>query len=157
MVQNLELAEAGELTPEAVVQNTQAALLFVNNASLQFSAERRKMLLQQLNPKLKNLMEDSNFSVAPPMPFSSEFGKIPKEMLEASYALKNVASGSNHSQYSGGYKAKFFWKDHSQIFGTSSSWGQGSGRSGPHIRKPTEAVRQERGGRHSMQTPKGVK
>ena len=79
MVQNLELAEAGELTPEAAVQNTQAALLFVNNASLQFSAERRKMLLQQLNPKLKNLMEDSDFSAAPPMLFGSEFGKMAKK------------------------------------------------------------------------------
>ena len=67
LVSTLELAESGDLTPEAAIANTQAALVLLGNASQHFATERRKVLLQQLNPKLKALVEDSDFSDAPPL------------------------------------------------------------------------------------------
>ena len=88
------MAEAGDLTPEAAVANTQAALVFIGNTSQHFAADRRKALLQQLNPKLKSLVEDSDFSEAPPFLFGTDFGKVAKERLDATEVLKKVSTSS---------------------------------------------------------------
>lgn len=65
LVFTLELAESGDLTREAAIANTQTALVLLGNASQHFAAEQRKTLLQQLNLKLKRLVEDSDLSRRP--------------------------------------------------------------------------------------------
>ncbi len=117
----LEMAEAGELTPEAAVANTQAALVLLGNASQQFAADCRKTLLQQLNPKLKSLVEDSDFSDAPPFLFGADFGKVAKERLDAAAALKKVSTGAGWAT-----GKQFFRKSHPRK-GASSTWSRGSG------------------------------
>lgn len=92
----IELAEAGDLTPEAAVANTQAALVFIGNTSQPFAADRRKALLQQL----KSLVEDSDFSEAPPFLFETDFGKVAKERLYAGEALKKVSTSSGWARNS---------------------------------------------------------
>ena len=101
LVATLEMAGAGELTPEAAIANTQTALVLLGNASQHFVAERRKTLLQQLNPKLKNLVEDTDFSEAPPFLFGAGFGKVAKEKLDAAKALKKVSTGGAKQFFEG--------------------------------------------------------
>ena len=120
LVSTLELAEGGDLTPEAAIANTQAALVLLGNASQHFATERRKVLLQQLNPKLKALVEDSDFSDAPPLLFGTNFGKVAKDRLDAAEALKKASTSSGWSG------KQFFRKSHPRK-GTSSQWSRGSG------------------------------
>ena len=89
-----KLAEGGDLTPEAAIANTQTALVLLGNASQYFATEWRKVLLQQLNPKLKALVEDSDFFDAPPLLFGTNFGKVAKDQLDA---LKKASTSSGWS------------------------------------------------------------
>ena len=62
----------------------------MGNANYHHSTERRKALLQHLNPLLKQLVEESDFKEAPPMLFGENFGVLAKQRIEAAAALKKI-------------------------------------------------------------------
>ena len=85
----------------------------------------------QLNPQLKQLVEDVDFKEAPPFLFGENFGKLAKERLEAAAALTktlgvdksrqgfhrshpqgNRGRGGG-SQYSGRYNRQRGWQANS--------------------------------------------
>ena len=105
--------------PELVQQCIQLALRIMGNTSAQFSQERRSKALARLNPDLKSLVEDEDFSKAAPFLFGSGFEKKAKERSEAVSCLRKAASAPKKEE---GSSKKFFQ-------GARSQWrgGRGSG------------------------------
>ena len=68
IVMVLERAEKFSLPPEAITM-IQTSLQLMGNVNYHHSSEYRKVLLQHLNPLLKQLVEESDFRDAPPMHF----------------------------------------------------------------------------------------
>ena len=110
----LERDEEFQLPAEAI-QMIQASLVLMGNASFHHSTERRKGLLQHLNPQLKQLVEESDFKEAAPMMFGENFGTIAKQCLEAAAALKKTLAPSKWKQG--------FCQSHPQ-----QNWGRGGGK-----------------------------
>ena len=59
-------AEEFSLPPEAI-NMIQTLIQLMGNANYHHSTERRKALLQHLNPLLKQVVEESDFKETPPM------------------------------------------------------------------------------------------
>ena len=62
----------------------------MGKANYHHSTERRKALLQHLNPLLKQLVEESDFKETPPMLFGEKFGVLAKQRIEAAAVLKKT-------------------------------------------------------------------
>ena len=86
LVNVLERAEELNLPAEAIPA-IQTSLQLMGNANQHNSIARRNALLMQLNPQLKQLVEDVDFKEAPPFLFGENFGTLAKERLEAAAAL----------------------------------------------------------------------
>lgn len=86
LVNILERAEELYLPPEAIGA-IQTALQLMGNANQHNSIAHRNALLTQLNPQLKQLVEDIDFKEAPPLLFGENFGTLAKERIEAAAAL----------------------------------------------------------------------
>ena len=93
----LERAEEFSLLPEAI-NMIQTSLQLMGNANCHHSTERRKALLQHLNPLLKQLIEESDFKEAPAMFFGENFGVLAKQRIEAAAALKKTLATDKGKQ-----------------------------------------------------------
>ena len=69
----VDKVDAGELEEGDVIQGIKSALLLLGNASQQHSLLRRKTILQHLNPQLKSLVQDADFTEAPPYLFGESW------------------------------------------------------------------------------------
>jgi len=52
--------------------------------------QRRKAILQHLNPQLKGLVKDEDFTTAAPFLFGPDFGEIAKRRLEAAALIQKT-------------------------------------------------------------------
>ena len=86
LVSVLERAEELSLPAEAIAA-IQTSLQLMSNANQHNSIACRNALLMQLNPQLKQLVEDVDFKEAPPFLFGENFGTLAKERTEAAAAL----------------------------------------------------------------------
>ena len=86
LVSVLERAEELNL-PTLAIGAIQTALQLMGNANQHNSIARRNALLMQLNPQLKQLVEDVDFKEAPPFLFGKNFGTLAKERIEVAAAL----------------------------------------------------------------------
>ena len=91
LVSVLERAEELSLPAEAIAA-IQTSLQLMGNANQHNSIARRNALLMQLNPQLKQLVEDVDFKEAPPFLFGENFGTLAKERIEAAAALTKTLS-----------------------------------------------------------------
>ena len=107
----LERAEEFSLLPETI-NMIQTSLQLMGNANYHHSTERRKALLQHLNPLLKQLIEESDFKEAPAMLFGENFGVLAKQRIDAAAALKKILVIKKGK--------RGFWQSHLQ-----KNWGQG--------------------------------
>ena len=114
LVMLLERDEEFQLPAEAI-QMIQASIVLMGNASFHHSTERRRGLLQHLNPQLKQLVAESDFMEAAPMLFGENFGTIAKQRLEAAAALKKTLAPNKWKQG--------FRQSHPQ-----QNWGRGGGK-----------------------------
>ena len=130
LVNVLERAEELNLPAEAIAA-IQTSLQLMGNANQHNSIACRNALLMQLNPQLKQLVEDVDFKEAPPFLFGENFGTLAKERLEAAAALtktlgvdksrqgfhKSHPQGNRGrgggSQYSGHYNRQRGWQANS--------------------------------------------
>ena len=106
----LEKAHEGTLTITEAIPMLQSALLLMGNASQHQAFFRRKQILQHLNPQLKSLMKESNFTGTQPYLFGEDFGAKAKEKLEAAAVLKKAIypqPSKGKLGYSGGYPHKY--------------------------------------------------
>ena len=90
----------------------QSALMLMGDTSQHQSSLRRKTLLQHLNPLLKDLMKNSDFSKGHPFLSGKNFGEMAKAKLEAAAALKKVAYPTSKGSKQGfweGYPRRNNW------------------------------------------------
>ena len=78
--------------PDRIQQAIQLSLRILGNASAQISQERRTKALSRLNPDLKSLVEDEDFSNTAPNLFGAGFEKKAKERSEAVTCLRKASS-----------------------------------------------------------------
>ena len=78
-----ELITKEDPDPDQIQQAIQLSLHILGNTSAQFSQERRRKALSCLNPDLKSLVEEKDFSKSSPYLFGPSFEKKAKEMTEA--------------------------------------------------------------------------
>ena len=71
----LKKAEDLDLPKEAI-NGIQIALQLMGNANYHHSTTHRQALMLQLNPKLKQLFQDTNFKDAAPYLFGENFGTM---------------------------------------------------------------------------------
>ena len=98
IVMVLERAEEFSLPPEGITM-IQTSLQLMGNVNYHHSSEYRKVLLQHLNPLLKQLIEESDFRDAPPMHFWENFEVLPKQRIEAAAALKKTPATAKGKQF----------------------------------------------------------
>jgi len=80
----IEKTDAGEINQDEAIQGIRAAL--VQHHTIQ----RRKAILQQLNPQLKGLVKDEDFTTTAPFLFGPDFGEITKRRLEAAALIQKT-------------------------------------------------------------------
>ena len=112
--------------PAEAIAAIQTSLQLMDNANQHNSIACRNALLLQLNPQLKQLVEDVDFKEAPLFLFGENFGTLAKERIEAAAALTktlgvdrqgfqkshphgNQGCGGG-SQYSGHYNKHRGWQ-----------------------------------------------
>ena len=110
----MDRSDADEISDGEIIQGIRNALLLLGNASQQHSLQRRKAILQHLNPQLKSLVQDANFTEAPPYLFGTNFGELAKERLNAAALNQKTAQKAPQD----------FQKCHPQ---KSISWGHRGG------------------------------
>ena len=106
----LERAHAGTLTLQEAMPMLQNTLMLMGDTSQHQSSFRRKKVLDHLNPQLKGLMKEEDFTAAQPFLFGENFGSVTKGKLEATAALKKVVypqSNKGKQGFQGGYPRKF--------------------------------------------------
>ena len=84
----------GDPDPDCIQQAIQLALCILDNASAQFSQEPRSKALAGLNPDLKPLVEDEDFSKSAPFLFGPAFEKKAKERFETITCLRKAANAA---------------------------------------------------------------
>ena len=129
LVNILESAINGTLTPKDAAESAQQALKLIGNASAHLSAERRRKAASCLNKELSTLVDqEDTFMEAAPFLFGSSFQQRMKEHMEAIRNLKQTTTsyGQGHGQP--------FRKSH-----PSQSRGGGSSNRGRGQRKPKTA------------------
>ena len=94
-----EELEKGTLTPQTTREAAQMALRLLGNASCHISADWRKNVLGDLNPRLTDMAdEDKQYREAPPNLFGDGFAKKAKERDEELKALQKATSHSRPYQ-----------------------------------------------------------
>ena len=109
--------DAGEVEEAEIIQGIRNALLLLGNASQQHSLQRRKTILQHLNPQLKSLVQDADFTEAPPYLFGANFGELAKDRLEAAALIQKAQTKTTQN----------FQKRHPQ---RHNAWGRRGGSRG---------------------------
>ena len=112
-----------EPDPDKIAQHIQLSLRILGNTSTQFSHERRVKAISRLNPDLRSLVEDEDFSGAAPFLFGSGFEK---KAMERTEAVKCLRKATNYAPKKGDHSStKRFFR------GARSQWrgGRGSGNS----------------------------
>ena len=87
-----ELTVLEKPDPEVVLSAIQQPLMFLGNVSAHFNLERRSKALSRLNPDLKSLVEDEDFSQAAPYLFGPGFERKAKERSEVVECLPKASS-----------------------------------------------------------------
>ena len=87
----MDKSDTAEISDSEIMQGITNAILLLGNASQQNSLQRRKTILQHLNPQLKSLVQDADFAKAPPYLFGTNFGELAKERLEATALIQKAA------------------------------------------------------------------
>ena len=132
LVAALEEFEKEDANAETIAAAIQQSLLLLGNASTQFSVERRAKALAKLNPDLKSMADDKDFSQAPPYLFGPGFEKKAKERTEALECLRKV-SKPTFSSYRPNTRTAIFRK---RLFrATRFHQSSGSGGSGNYYRR----------------------
>ena len=129
LVNILESARNGTLTPKDAAESAQQALKLIGNTSAHLSAERRRKAATCLNKELSTLVDqEDTFVEAAPFLFGPSFQQKMKEHMEAIRNLKQASTlyGHGHGQS--------FRKSH-----PSQSRGGGSSNRGRGQRKPKTA------------------
>ena len=90
MVACLEKAHADTLSLQEAIPMLQSSLMLMGYASQHQSSMRRKDSLHHLNPQLKRLMNESDFTGVQLYLFGEDFGIKAKEKLDAAAALQKV-------------------------------------------------------------------
>lgn len=90
-----KLTKKKEPDPTAITSAIQLGLHFLGNVSAQFSVKRCCKALVRLNPDLKSMAEDEDFSQAPPFLFGPGFKKKAKERTDALEYLQKAAAKPN--------------------------------------------------------------
>ena len=78
-----ELIMKEDPDPDWIQQAIQLSLRILGNTSAQFSQKRRRKALLCLNPHLKSLVEEEDFSKSAPYLIGPSFEKKAKEMTKA--------------------------------------------------------------------------
>ena len=86
----LEKAHAGILSLQEAIPMLLSSLMLMGDASQHQSSRRRKDILHHLNPQLKRLMNESDFTEVQLYLFSKHFGIKAKEKLDVAAALRKV-------------------------------------------------------------------
>ena len=109
----VDQGEKGDLTTKQAVEAAKLALKFAGNMSVQFSRERRKRAIRDMNPKLAELAEkDTIYKAAL---FGEHFAKEAKEREEQLKCLdKAAARGRSHQNFHYGRQT------HNQLEGAKS-------------------------------------
>ena len=105
-----ELTTKDKPNVEVVTSAIQHSLLLIGNASAQFSKERRTRALGKLNPDLKTLAEDEDFSESQPYLFGRGFEKKAKQRTEALECLRRATSKEQRSSGSSSFRTKRFFQ-----------------------------------------------
>ena len=143
-----ELSMKGSPEQDVVIQSIQEALVLLGNASCHMSGERRSRALTKLNPDLKSMAKEENYSDAQPFLFGKGFEQKVKERTEALKCLQR-ATTQKPSQ-----SRNFFWKDRPCQYGGSG--GENSSHCTQHyyrsstqgqFKKPTHRPQGTEGGR----------
>jgi len=113
----IEKTDAGEIDQADAIQGIRAALVLMGNASQHHAIQRRKAILQHLNPQLKSLVKDEDFATAAPFLFGPSFREIAKERLEAAALIQKTQSKTQQN----------FQRRHPQ---KQSYWGRRGGSKG---------------------------
>lgn len=104
-----KLTKKKEPDPTAITSAIQLGLHFLGNVSAQFSVKRCCKALVRLNPDLKSMAEDEDFSQAPPFLFGPGFKKKAKERTDAlEYLQKAAAKPNTQASYNGSAPRKQF-------------------------------------------------
>ena len=142
-------SEEGPPNMDLIVNSLQQGLVLLGNASSHFSHERRLKILQHLNPDLKSLAEDEDYSKAPPFLFGKGFEKLAKERADAVQCLRKATSTSSVSK-------RFFPASRSH-YGKNAYSGSGSGQNRfrrPYQQKNTQRSFGPRNGTNGSQAKK---
>ena len=115
----IEKTDAGEINQDEAIQGIRAALVLMGNASQHHAIQRRKAILQHLNPQLKGLVKDEDFATSAPFLFGPDFGEIAKRRLEAAALIQKTQA-----------KPQNFQKRHPQKQSYWSRWGGSKRNSG---------------------------
>ena len=132
LVACLEKAHDGTLTLSDAIPMLQSSLMLMGDASQHHSSMRRKDILHHLNPQLKKLMSESDFSGVQPYLFGEDFGLKAKEKLDAAAALRKVVyqqPSKGKSGFQGGYPRKY---NRSRGGGRQNNSGPGRTETRPH-------------------------
>jgi hypothetical protein len=78
----------------------QMSLRFLGNALAQYAQERRTRAMTHLNPDLKSLVEDEDFSQSLPLLFGAGFEKKAKERIKALDCLRKATSTGSEDKKS---------------------------------------------------------
>ncbi len=121
LVTALEELTAKEPDGELVIAAIQQGLTLIGNASAHFSKERRSRALEKLNPDLKSLAEDEDFSDSQPLLFGKSFEKKAKERAEALECLRKATnkdkSQNRSSSFPQSSSKRFFRGNRPQQYG----------------------------------------
>ena len=110
LVSLLETAHEDRLDPKTAVTMVQPALLLMGDASQHQSANRREVILKQLNPQIADLMKEEDYPKTLPLLFGEDFGAKVKARMEEAAALKKTlpqsSKGKEKAVFHGGYPRK---------------------------------------------------
>ena len=110
LVSLLETAHEDKLDPKTAVTMVQSALLLMGDASQHQSANRREVILRQLNPQIAYLMKEEDYTKTLPLLFGEDFGAKVKGRMEEAAALKKTlaqsSKGKEKAGFHGGYPRK---------------------------------------------------
>ena len=115
----LENADDESFTLKEAIPMIQLAIQLLGDVAQHHSSQRRKAIIQHLNPQLQTLMKDEDFKESQPLLFGEDFGEKAKARIEVAAALKKVVNPLGDKG-----KHKGFQKSHPQ----RNSWGHQGGK-----------------------------
>ena len=103
LVNLLESARKGTLTPRDAAESAQQALRLLGNASATISMDRRQKATRFLNKELSTLVqEEDTFRDAAPLLFGKDFDKKAKEHIDTARSLQRFSSSGKNQSFQRG-------------------------------------------------------